>query len=337
MGTATKSVSSTPRASAPKTRSAKTSSASGKPRREKVKQALKDPAGRTRLKKLAQNKGRPELAQRIAQAAKPPNGAHGQDNTGRKTGVGVVDHAPVDNKVPQHQWYHRLTGQNPPGYFAGLVRQRIRNPPPGTRNDAILDLPKHRPDVFEKLSKTPVGTSMTGDRRADAFANNSFHNSRVPELSLYNPQEFGTYHHYEVLTHLGKADGKIDRNFVLREGLLKRHSLPSYNADPAPADFAGRSKAYAPQFGIGLGDVQQERVTAGAVNITDENHAAYPGTIRRTIIEHNGHLFVHTLGAGHTIRKNFVGVGMAAGNDTLGPQAFQVVDKRLAQWLQSQR
>jgi len=95
------------------------------------------------------------------------------------------------------------------------------------------------------------------------------------------------------------------------------------------------------------------RVHDGVVNITDTDHEVYPGVIRRTVLEVDGHLFIYTQGSGENRYKNqpLVGpqsvvsptrtgetilsrAGGAIGNDVFGPLAFQALDKRLLEDVQ---
>jgi len=90
--------------------------------------------------------------------------------------------------------------------------------------------------------------------------------------------------------------------------------------------------------------------------MTTEDHSVYPGTIRRTVIEYNGNLFIYTSGAGE---NNFNNIGTpstidkvlptiipirsliedttALSNDILGPMAFQRLDQQAFQYVQSVR
>jgi hypothetical protein len=93
-------------------------------------------------------------------------------------------------------------------------------------------------------------------------------------------------------------------------------------------------------------------VPDGVVNITDTDHGVYPGTIRRTVLEVDGHLFVYTQGSGEnryqnaplvsadhvpnppidaleTLKNGATRVAAALSNDRFGPRAFKQLDNQL--------
>ncbi|HSV60931.1 MAG TPA: hypothetical protein VLJ19_18710 [Variovorax sp.] len=96
------------------------------------------------------------------------------------------------------------------------------------------------------------------------------------------------------------------------------------------------------------------KVPDGVLNVTTINHTVYPGTIRRTVIEFEGGLYLYTNGAGVnryynsgqgqipsrpalSLVRDAAHIGFAVGNDTFGPQAFGAVDQQAVAYLNSVR
>lgn len=98
-----------------------------------------------------------------------------------------------------------------------------------------------------------------------------------------------------------------------------------------------------------VGIIQQMMVPDGVLNMTTSAHDVYPGTIRRTVIERDGHLFIYTSGAGQNNFNNFgkspffpdvrnaIQIGGAFGNDKYGPLAFKALDHQAFKYVQSIR
>jgi hypothetical protein len=104
-----------------------------------------------------------------------------------------------------------------------------------------------------------------------------------------------------------------------------------------------------------IGFIEQMMVPDGVLNMTTIRHDVYPGTIRRTVLEFEGNLFIFTSGAG---QNNFNNIGDPAkgsmyslldtvreitlratsfGNDKYGPIAFKALDHKAFQYVESVR
>ena len=86
---------------------------------------------------------------------------------------------------------------------------------------------------------------------------------------------------------------------------------------------------------------EQVKVPDGVLNVTTVNHTVYLGTIRRTVVEFEGGLYLYTNGTGVnryynsgqgqiafrsalSLVRDAAHIGFAVGNDTFGPQAFEI-------------
>jgi hypothetical protein len=226
-------------------------------------------------------------------------------------------------------------GRDVPGVYVRNVRAVVSSPPPGTSNTAHGDLVGKYGAVFEDLVRQGPGSQTLGTAKADRGENNSFDITGYPEESLNNVH-VETYHKYGLLTYFGPVDEKrgYTKEFLIREVLYLRFSYPGYQLCEVKANFVGRSQVFIPEPALlmadvayprfispikndggkimadpknhthHVGDIEQMKVPDGVLNITVENHEAYPGTIRRVFIERNGGLFLFTSGAGENSALN---------------------------------
>jgi hypothetical protein len=256
--------------------------------------------------------------------------------------------------------------ENERGQFIREVKRRIQNPPKGTSNDSIVnELPKAYPEKFNEVRRLGPGKTIFGSDKMDIFRSNSFTLTPTPEESV-DDRDSLTYHKYGVLTYIGPVDAAKG---ITKEALIKlmieRYSRPGYLLHPSPPDFEGLTEAYATSpfnafrngrrnlndpwfYNERIGSIAQVRVLDGVVNITETDHGVYPGTIRRTVLEVDGHLYVVTQGSGSNRFQNQAVVdaqgvtapgqmgfrtarrAMAAfGNDSFGPLAFRALDHEL--------
>jgi hypothetical protein len=260
-----------------------------------------------------------------------------------------------------------------PGEFVKQTTDILKSAPDSASTDVTEELvQKYRKD-FKELVRQGIGSSMTGSSKADGFADNSYDIRPYPEESVNNTSNF-TYHKYGLLTYLGPVDQArgIDKEFVVKEVLENRYSFPGKNIEPVAANIGGQSEVYAVNplnvipsskldnpnnYTYRIGAITQERVPDGIVNITTDDHNVYPGTIRRTVVEADGHLFIYTSGAGENRFNNegfntrqspegMAGQGIgqvvtrfaaAAGNDNYGPLAFRALDRQAVGYLNTIR
>lgn len=226
-------------------------------------------------------------------------------------------------------------GRDVPGLYVKNVRAVVNSPPSGTSNTAHEDLVQKYGTDFEDLVREGPGSQTLGRAKADRGENNSFDIKSYPEESL-NRVHVETYHKYGMLTYFGPVNEKrgYTKEFLIREVLYLRFSYPGYQLREVPANFVGKSQVFIPEPALLMGDVayprfispikndgsrimddpknhthhvgdiEQMNVPDGVLNITVENHEAYPGTIRRVFIERNGGLFLFTSGAGENSALN---------------------------------
>ncbi len=260
-----------------------------------------------------------------------------------------------------------------PGEYVKQVKDLLKSAPDSASTAVTEELVEKYGKDLKGLVKQGVGSSMTGSSKADGFANNSYDIRPYPEEALNNTSNL-TYHKYGLITYLGPVDQElgIDKEFVRKEVLEKRYGFPGKNLEPAPANIGGNSVVFAVPVGnvipsskldnpnnytYPIGVITQERVPDGIVNITTEKHDVYPGTIRRTVVEVDGHLFMYTSGAGENRYNNeglnvrqpaegLAGQGFAqlvtryaaaAGNDNYGPLAFRALDRQAVGYLNTIR
>ena len=260
-----------------------------------------------------------------------------------------------------------------PGEYVKQVKDLLKSAPDSASTAVTVELVEKYGKDLKGLVKQGVGSSMTGSSKADGFANNSYDIRPYPEEALNNTSNL-TYHKYGLITYLGPVDQElgIDKEFVRKEVLEKRYGFPGKNLEPAPANIGGNSVVFAVPVGnvipsskldnpnnytYPIGVITQERVPDGIVNITTEKHDVYPGTIRRTVVEVDGHLFMYTSGAGENRYNNeglnvrqpaegLAGQGFAqlvtryaaaAGNDNYGPLAFRALDRQAVGYLNTIR
>lgn len=253
-------------------------------------------------------------------------------------------------------------GPDVPGLFVSQVRQAVSTPPCGTSNTAHEEMVVKYGRFFDALVRSGAGSTRFGNARADMAEDNSFDITPYPEESL-NDVHDSTYHKYGVLTYFGTVDPTrgITKDFMIKEVLWRRYSRPGPTLLPVLAQFTGKSEAYAVRlqdtehignplyyiFMVGL--VEQMVVPDGVMNITTEKHWVYPGTIRRTVIERDGHLFLYTSGAGLNRAMNTgeplpgeavrraLQFGWALGNDLFGARAFRTLDKMAFKFVNGRR
>jgi len=182
-----------------------------------------------------------------------------------------------------------------------------------------------------------------------------------------------------VLTYVGPVDeaNGITKQFVVDDVLGKHYSYPGEGLSPVQANFSGPSQVYAvpltdalmdslwgtnnlntpAKYNDPIGIIEQMQVPDGILNITTEHHTVYPGTIRRTVIEKDGQLFIHTSGVGVNRMHNLgsptpitaastPGVNIMRGgayeaaaraNDLYGPKAFAALDQQAVKYINSKR
>ncbi|SEK03284.1 hypothetical protein SAMN05444746_106262 [Variovorax sp. OK212] len=264
-------------------------------------------------------------------------------------------------------------GFDEPGAFVDATRQAVANPPPGTSNYATDELRTKYSSVFAEMRKAGIGTTVFGTASADGFINNSYDITSYPEESLNNTSSI-TYHKYGLLTYLGPVDIErgITKDWVVKNVLEDRYSYPREGIVPGPANFDGKSQVYAvaplrataenladPRaYTYPIGVIEQARVPDGVLNITTDDHQVYPGTIRRTVVEVDGGLFIYTSGAGEnrmnntgsgtypglgqgareaTVARDAAQYGFAFGNDKFGTMAFKALDQQAVQYVNSVR
>jgi hypothetical protein len=265
-------------------------------------------------------------------------------------------------------------GYDEPGRYVSNVREVVANPPTGTSNNAAHELSIKYARTLDDLAGRDPGTTIFGTESADIFKDNSFDITKFPEEFL-NDSSNPTYHKYGVITYFGKVDESlgITKEFLIKNVLESRYSFPGKGVTPVKANFTGESQVYAVNPGYAMWDsdslsdpanytypigiIQQAKVPDGVLNITTERHDVYPGTIRRTVIEKDGNLFLFTSGAGENNFRNLGGdmnkplsrlnplapirdiaqLTAAHGNDKYGPMAFKALDQQAFKYVQSIR
>jgi hypothetical protein len=280
-----------------------------------------------------------------------------------------------------------LIGADLPNAFVNAVRQVVSHPPPNTSNTAALELRTKYPDTLNNLIRQGPGSTVFGKANGDRLFPNNFELTPAPEAALHDPRD-PTAHQYGVLTYLGPVDRSrgITKEFVVKELLEGRYGYPGKDLKPVKANFNGPSDVYAvsplaalwdpknladpSKYDYRIGAIEQMRVPDGVLNMTTVDHNVYPGTIRRTVVEVDGQLFLYTNGVGVNRFNNSgtsttSGTGnstidiavpnaakvatagklarsvaqgqFASGNDQYGPEAFKALDRRLFLDLQAIR
>lgn len=262
-------------------------------------------------------------------------------------------------------------GRDEPDEYTSAVRRVVRD---DRSTKPTQDLVDTHSRLFDGLKERGIGASTAGNADTDGFRANSFRIPRYPEQTLANPKDF-SYHDYSLLTYLGPVDKTrgITKDFVVEKVLRGMYSFPGKGISPVKADFSGKSQVYAVSpvralfndrslqdpaaYTYDIGIIEQTEVPDGVLNMTTEKHKVYPGTIRRTVIERDGHLFMFTSGVGTnrfdntgsptpmavagspfmTATRYMAQKGFAWGNDRYGPDAFRALDMRVVEHLDQLR
>jgi hypothetical protein len=266
-------------------------------------------------------------------------------------------------------------GRDEPGVYVRHVRAAVAAPPPGSSQTAHEQLFVKYGHVFDELVGLGPGATRLGNHAGDRWDANSFDIVMYPEESLNDTGDW-TYHKYGVLTYFGQVDPArgITKHFMIKDVLWHRYSYPGEKMVPVMANFIGKSLVFAvapwhadhvrePQYyTFPVGVIEQMIVPDGVLNITTHDHDVYPGTIRRTVLERNGGLFLFTSGAGENNYNNSgentrdnpwleygnghgapfdlwpgLHLAWAKGNDRYGAHAFATLDYMAFQFVQSRR
>jgi hypothetical protein len=298
-------------------------------------------------------------AEQAAAAAAPPPAARSIE-IDNETPIWTDTGEPVNDAaraVRNNPYLIQVRSLDEEGAYVRSVRLAIANPPVGYSNTAATaDLIARYGDSFRYLVSQGIGTTIFGADRQDRFYDNSFSVTPYPEESINNAAD-RTYHRYGVLTYLGPVDqaNGITKDFVVNDVLRGMYSFPGYEVTPVAANFSGRSNVYAVgpfsawwsdaaldnprNYTYQIGSIEQAPVPDGVVNITTTDHDVYPGTIRRTVIEVDGQLFMYTSGAGLNRFRNtswapeFIQQRGGSANDYWGPMAFRALDRQVVRHL----